>query len=447
MDKEQIILFAGITGCALALAAYVIWGPSPTRKKKGPIVGLRNLGMTCFLNTVLQSLASCSFFVEWSVSLPRKGNLTQTIEKILRILNGEVNGVDIPYSPIEIVSAIRKHGWTMPHSEHDAHEFFHVVLTSIEEEITKNSPLRKSCLLDVLEEEPSSTEEKHQDHGDTPPDTQNISIVENKIIVSNGDIAPTRSFACINKTSLSLVDKSKPSPFKGFLTSQLKCTGCGFVSPLRYDPFDSISLHLPSASSVLTHYSLTQLLDKFVETEQVEGVECEGCNKNRAETTPVISTEALKTLRFGKLPKCLCFHISRLTMQSNGTTYKRQDTVEFSEYLTMDPYTHNTLIKKNISNNKISKETNESNGSIRPEDIPECKNHLYRLKAVIVHCGSSEWGGHFITYRHGYLRSQTRHRWFYTSDEEVRQTSLAEVLSSLPYMLFYEKCETPGPED
>lgn len=49
--------------------------------------------------------------------------------------------MDIPYSPIEIVSAIRKHGWTMPHSEHDAHEFFHVVLTSIEEEITKNSPL------------------------------------------------------------------------------------------------------------------------------------------------------------------------------------------------------------------------------------------------------------------------------------------------------------------
>lgn len=35
MDKEQIILLAGITSCALAVAAYVIWGPSPGKRKKG----------------------------------------------------------------------------------------------------------------------------------------------------------------------------------------------------------------------------------------------------------------------------------------------------------------------------------------------------------------------------------------------------------------------------
>lgn len=74
---------------------------------------------------------------------------------------------------------------------------------------------------------------------------------------------------------------------------------------------------------------------------------------------------------------------------------------------------------------------------------PECKNHLYRLKAVIVHCGSSEWGGHFITYRHGYLRSQTRHRC--KDSRNNPRYSLPGLLHSCPlppllFLLFHFVC-------
>jgi len=93
-------------------------------------------------------------------------------------------------------------------------------------------------------------------------------------------------------------------------------------------------------------------------------------------------------------------------------------------------------------------------GSKPPEDDAElpqtkdlpCKNgswnHIFRLKAVVVHCGSVE-GGHFVTYRKGPLQSNSRHRsdrWYLTSDESVKDATLAEAMQTTAYMLFYEKC-------
>jgi ubiquitin carboxyl-terminal hydrolase 30 len=45
--------------------------------------------------------------------------------------------------------------------------------------------------------------------------------------------------------------------------------------------------------------------------------------------------------------------------------------------------------------------------------------------------------GHFVTYRRGGPANDSK--WYYTSDSNVRQTELKEVLSSNAYMLFYER--------
>ena len=73
-----------------------------------------------------------------------------------------------------------------------------------------------------------------------------------------------------------------------------------FQSVLRYDKFDSISLHLPdqSTQNMLT---LNELLNNFVKNELISGITCEGCNKSRAPNTDPVQAPAIKLSRFGKV--------------------------------------------------------------------------------------------------------------------------------------------------
>lgn len=64
---DRILVAAGLTA-AVVVGAFVLWGPGgapKVRKRRGQIAGLQNLGRTCFLNTLLQSLAACPTFIDW----------------------------------------------------------------------------------------------------------------------------------------------------------------------------------------------------------------------------------------------------------------------------------------------------------------------------------------------------------------------------------------------
>lgn len=105
-----------------------------------------------------------------------------------------------------------------------------------------------------------------------------------------------------------------------------------FQSPVRYDKLESISLPLPAPGSVLLwkQHTLIELFSRFVSSEIVHDVECDGCASR---------CDAVKTLTLGKLPKCLCIHIPRTTWSSSGMPIKRDDPVVFSDTLVLDPFT------------------------------------------------------------------------------------------------------------
>ncbi len=67
-------------------------------------------------------------------------------------------------------------------------------------------------------------------------------------------------------------------------------------------------------------------------------------------------------------------------------------------------------------------------------------SNTYKLTAVVVHLGDV-FSGHFITYRRApsYNGQHFPDKWLYTSDTLVRKTSIADVLQTGAYMLFYEK--------
>ncbi|XKL67416.1 hypothetical protein PGB90_002907 [Kerria lacca] len=477
MDSERVILVAGITAVAAIVGSFILWGPSTAiqPKKKGTVIGLQNLGLTCYLNSLLQAMASCNYFIEWLNIQENRGEVAGAMRKLLNVLCG--NSPPIPedeyfVSPLDVVTALHHSGWKITNSQQDVHELLCTLITILEEEAHKScvdviiySTLLVLTVHAVRDNDINETESVKRQHnaksslntvasqsgvynsnicceGDASDFTKNdkYQLFENRICTKFKSCSFQRP-----RIAHDLNQSPRPSPFRGYITNKIKCTKCNYKSVLRYDKFDSISLHLPEPNNQNMH-TLSQLLNNFVKNEIINGITCEGCNKNRTSSSDLITAPAVKLLRFGKLPACLCIHIVRTSFHEYGV-YKRQDYVDFPEYIIMDPYLYKPKKGDIFSFWKDTKDIfpngNSHVGNRCMKSINLTK-HLYRLKAVIVHRGSHN-DGHFMTYRRGTSTSQTQHRcsesrWYLVSDTEVKETTLYNVLTSVAYVLFYEKC-------
>ncbi|KAH8420645.1 hypothetical protein KR009_012418 [Drosophila setifemur] len=226
-------------------------------------------------------------------------------------------------------------------------------------------------------------------------------------------------------------------PFQGAMGAQIECQGCGSKSAVRYDKFDSITLHLPPLRK--TGLSLGHMLSDYITTEDLTDVKCDSCNETTLHT---------KSVTFAKLPACLCIHVARTYWLPSGQVRKRPEFFHFPESLSMAPY---CFVQPHLSqpgtpwgstmtlySTSLPMMANAPGGGANGGEgfggmFPK---NLYRLLAVVVHSGDVN-SGHFVTYRRGSLRNT--HRWFYTSDTIVREVSIDEVLSVPAYMLFYDR--------
>ncbi|XP_050532428.1 ubiquitin carboxyl-terminal hydrolase 30 homolog isoform X2 [Daktulosphaira vitifoliae] len=421
----------GVTGAGLALLAYVLFGPSdkPKSSKKRAFCGLKNLGTTCYLNTLLQSLASCPTFIQWLNQQSKVSIVSYTLNKTLQFLTGVKNSDDGVVSPIELVNILKNIGFQFqPHIQADAHELFVHLFSVIEEEAYKTSCSLADCLEttnDVINKEETlngigikinETFTSTSGAGDVQSNTSNENSLNKKNFKFRGD--------------KKLIDKNqniKPPPFLGYLSNNIECSLCNHKSSLNYEKFYVISLNLPETPQMILRIS--DLLDQYIKIERLESLPCVNCDKNNAVTQ---GKSFIKSVKFGKLPLCFCIHLVR-TQYTQNKLLKRKDFVEFPEYLKMDKY---TSIYDQLSKLRQSRET------LSPESIERFRGdkYIYRLKAVIVHAGEDN-AGHFSTYRRGVSTKHSRHRWFYTSDDHIQEVTLQDVQRSIAYMLFYEKCD------
>ncbi|KAB7498057.1 Ubiquitin carboxyl-terminal hydrolase 30, partial [Armadillidium nasatum] len=361
--KISFSTFAALTG-VLVIAAYIVFGGSlqaksskKKLKRKGSIPGLINVGNTCYVNCILQALSSCPSFIRW---LGFKGInssqiLLRELNKMVQILNDKAD--DDVACAYGITEALRFHGWVISSEEQDAHELFHAIFSTVDDEINtlkeqSSSLFNLSWIQDIREREKmekeglenlsvdslSSVEENSSSM--LQENTENFeNAIEGLSIISK---VSRSSSIYYNAQSLS-GSRSLESPFKGYLASQLICKICGFKGAEQWNTFESLSLSLPSSTQSFQNISLTDLLENYVRPELVTDVTCEGCTKLKGRNC--LSTFS-KQLTIGKLPECLCFHIPRTHWLDNGSAVKRKDFVNIPEILDMAPYTY-------ISSSKI----------------------------------------------------------------------------------------------
>ncbi len=208
-----------------------------------------------------------------------------------------------------------------------------------------------------------------------------------------------------------VVDRSS-NPFSGTFTSRVCFADGRAKSPVASSVFNTVTLNLPPEGLYGSTLSLERLLLAYVTSEAVG-----------EERQPL-----QRQLMFGRMPRCLCFHIERNSFRA-GMRYKRMDFVAFPETLDMKDFVYvNQVVNRKKSGAVPTTENPRKDFSL-----------LYTLRSVVVHVGPMIEAGHYVTYRKGATGTVGAGDWFVISDSNVDLQKLEDVLCCRAYMLFYER--------
>ncbi|KPP65973.1 ubiquitin carboxyl-terminal hydrolase 49-like [Scleropages formosus] len=211
--------------------------------------------------------------------------------------------------------------------------------------------------------------------------------------------------------------------FHGQLLSQVTCLSCNYKSN-TVEPFWDLSLEFPEryhsvskSTSTLAcrrSCSLTEMLAKFTETEALEGriYACNHCNRKRRKTShkPLVLTEACKQLLIYRLPQVLRLHLKRFRWSGRNHREKIGVHVAFDQVLNIEPYCC----------------SDSSSSQLR-------KGLAYDLSAVVMHHGKGFGSGHYTAYCY----NTEGGFWVHCNDSEMKVCSVEEVCNTQAYILFY----------
>uniref|UniRef100_A0A1B6D745 Ubiquitin carboxyl-terminal hydrolase n=1 Tax=Clastoptera arizonana TaxID=38151 RepID=A0A1B6D745_9HEMI len=245
-----------------------------SQEAKG-LIGLKNIGNTCFLNSVVQCLSNTKLLMEYITSkqylndirLDTKGSLMKAFGDLIQNIwqsssscalnTGSFKNQVQRYAP-------RFDGYL----QHDAQEFLRYLLEGLHEDINRVTTKQKMVLPDISDD--LTDNQKAQESW-----KRYLRIDNSKIV----DI------------------------FVGQLKSTLQCTTCKHCST-TFEAFWDLSLSLPKTSGEI---SLSQCLELFTSEEILDGDEMPTCSKCKCRR------KCKKRFLIHKFPQVLVLHLKRFS--------------------------------------------------------------------------------------------------------------------------------------
>lgn len=377
-DKKLVTANTGTTPCAVT-----------------GLRGVYNMGQTCFMSVILQSLIHNPFIRSFYLSEGHKSSECErdactacALDDIFTEFFGQEKHEG--YGAVHMLQGCWKGGGGLAgYSQQDAHEYLGFILNNLHTAITAD------------------------DEADDAASTR------------NADSLKSRDCECVIHQT-----------FSGILRSTVTCTACSNTTT-ALDPFMDLSLDVRSPSITIKQkklpltngtrtikealpMDLTECLVRFTANETLshESYVCIKCNGAR---------EAKKRLRLERLPPVVPIHLKRFShskvlSQSNkvDTKIRFPLTLDLSPYLTHPPAARSQAVKPITG----EEPTDEDPPHVQPS------SPVYELSSVIVHKGKID-NGHYISY------SRQGEEWYRMDDSMVVQVDEKEVLGAEGYMLVY----------
>ncbi|XP_055902800.1 ubiquitin carboxyl-terminal hydrolase 3-like isoform X2 [Eupeodes corollae] len=399
---------------------------TPKRKSLRKVVGLRNLGNTCFMNSVLQSLSNIKEFSCYFNALPclePSGKQKQQRVYCSRSLKESMSDANVVEELRKVLLNLSKGGdgskaispeclflviWKVVpqfrgHRQHDAHEFLRYMLDRLHTEL------------------------------------QHLSIDVTPLLAAECKAATTIGTSNANSNYKGGRSSIVTNVFGGTLQSEVRCLICGMESK-KHDPFLDLSLDIPekfykecaASSSTLSGNAggtgatsgngstptkvkplcnISDCLSSFTEVEELAETElyyCSSCKCKQRST---------KRFWIRRLPNVLCLHIKRFRWNNFFRT-KLDLRISFPiKSLDMSQYVLNNMPE--------TRRTSQS-----------C--NVYDLAAVIVHHGNGSSCGHYTSFA---INNGT---WLHFNDHTVKEVPSSAVAECKPYILFYIRRDING---
>nr|DBA31069.1 TPA: hypothetical protein GDO54_006979 [Pyxicephalus adspersus] len=417
---------------------------SPVKKKTTVtpgVTGLRNLGNTCYMNSILQILSHLHVFRECFMQL----DLNQTQELLAAAANGKTRSSSQIPPATDFAKITKKH-------------------SKVERPLVKRQSsssglsggASKGRNMELIQPKPSSTHISlcHELHtlfqvmwsgkwalvspfamlhsvwrlipafrGYAQQDAQEFLCELLDKVQQELETTGTRYPTLIPSSQRKLIKQVLNvvnTIFHGQLLSQVTCLACDNKSN-TVEPFWDLSLEFPERyhcngkeSASQRPCMLTEMLAKFTETEALEGkiYACDECNTKRRKfsSKPVILTEAQKQLMVCRLPQVLRLHLKRFRWSGRNHREKIGVHVQFDQLLNMKPYC-----------------CRESTIALKAD------NFLYDLSAVVMHHGKGFGSGHYTAFCY----NPEGGFWVHCNDSKLHTCTVEEVCKAQAYILFY----------
>ncbi|CAG8441081.1 8870_t:CDS:2 [Scutellospora calospora] len=352
--------------------------------------GLRNLGNTCFMNSIIQCLSGtlpfARYFLDGSFKrhinrdnpLGTKGVLADKFATLIRVMWSDQY---VSVSPVSFKEAIGCFAPQFSGSEQqDSQELLAYLLDGLHEDLninSHNSIFNNSTFLNTDE-------------------------IEDLPLHVASDLAWEKHLMRNSSIVVSL--------FQGQFCNRLMCMTCGKTST-TFDVFMYLSLPLPTNSKNKVPIDLETCLKSFIKEEILDGNDawnCPRCNCPR---------RAVKQLSISRLPDILLIHLKRFSFY--GPFRDKLETM-----------VHFPIRRLDLTSYVLPNSASGDGGS--RSNLQQIGPFVYDLYAISNHYGGLSGGHYTACVRNGY-----KNEWHKFDDSRASVCDERDIVTRAAYNLFY----------